>query len=39
MPNVPLSGKGIFQVKIVKPLPFRVKANIAPGQTWLGDYW
>jgi hypothetical protein len=31
-------GKGIFQVKIVKPLPFRVKANIAPGQTWLGDY-
>jgi hypothetical protein len=31
-------GKGIFQVKIVRPLPFRVKADIAPGQKWLGDY-
>jgi hypothetical protein len=31
-------GKGVFQVKIVRPLPFRVKANIAPGQSWLGDY-
>ena len=32
------AGSGIFQVKIVRPLPFRVKANIAPGQKWLGDF-
>ena len=31
-------GQGIFQVKVVRPLPFRVKAIIAPGQEWLGDY-
>ena len=31
-------GKGIFQVKVIRPLPFRVKANIPPGQKWLGDY-
>jgi hypothetical protein len=31
-------GKGIFQVKIVRPLRFRVKASIAPAQKWLGDY-
>ena len=31
-------GKGIFQVKVVRPLAFRVKAIIAPGQKWLGDY-
>jgi hypothetical protein len=31
-------GKGIFQVKVVRPLPFRVKASIAVGQVWLGDY-
>jgi len=31
-------GAGIFQVKIVRPLRFRVKAGIGPGQKWLGDY-
>lgn len=31
-------GKGIFQVNVVRPLPFRVKANVGPGQLWLGDY-
>ncbi len=31
-------GKGIFQVKVVRPLPFRVKDVIAAGQKWLGDY-
>lgn len=31
-------GKGIFQVKVVRPLPFRVKDVITAGQTWLGDY-
>jgi hypothetical protein len=31
-------GKGIFQVKVVRPLSFRVKGVIAPGQKWLGDY-
>jgi hypothetical protein len=31
-------GLGIFQIKILHPLPFRVKAAIAPGQKWLGDY-
>ena len=31
-------GTGIFQVKIVRPLRFRVKASITPGQKWLGDY-
>ena len=31
-------GKGIFQVKVVRRLPFRVKASIAPAQKWLGDY-
>lgn len=31
-------GKGIFQLKVVRPLRFRVKASIAPGQKWLGDY-
>jgi hypothetical protein len=31
-------GSGVFQVEIVRPLRFRVKANITPGQMWLGDY-
>jgi hypothetical protein len=31
-------GKGIFQLKIVRALTFRVKASIATGQKWLGDY-
>ena len=31
-------GSGIFQVKIVRPLRFRVKASIAPGEKWLGDF-
>lgn len=31
-------GKGIFQVKVVRLLPFRVKDTIAPGHKWLGDY-
>jgi len=31
-------GSGIFQVKIVRPLRFRVKATVAPGHKWLGDY-
>jgi hypothetical protein len=30
--------KGIFQLKIVRALTFRVKASIATGQKWLGDY-
>lgn len=28
----------IFQVRLVRPLRFRVKATIAPGQTWPGDF-
>ena len=31
-------GKGIFQVRVVRPLSFKLKANIAPGARWLGDY-
>ena len=31
-------GTGVFQVKIVHPLRFRVKASIAPGQKWLGAF-
>jgi hypothetical protein len=32
------AGSGIFQVNIIRSLPFRVKANIAPGQKWTGDF-
>lgn len=31
-------GTGVFQVKVVRPLPFQVKASVAPGQKWLGGY-
>ena len=31
-------GLGVFQVKIVRPLRFRVKANVAAGACWFGDY-
>lgn len=31
-------GQSIFQLKVVRPLPFRVKAIVGPNQKWLGDY-
>jgi hypothetical protein len=31
-------GEGIFQVKIVRPLRFREKDTVSPGQTWRGNY-
>lgn len=33
-----LPGHGVFQVKIARPLPFKVKAKIGPGEEWRGDY-
>jgi hypothetical protein len=41
-PNGPLEdyppGSGVFQLKITRRLLFRVKANIAPSEKWLGDF-
>jgi hypothetical protein len=31
-------GSGVFQIKVIRPLPFRVKANVPQGQRWLGDF-
>jgi hypothetical protein len=31
-------GSGVFQLNITKRLLFRVKANISPGETWVGDF-
>jgi hypothetical protein len=31
-------GEGIFQIELIRLVRFRVKATIAPGQKWLGDY-
>jgi hypothetical protein len=31
-------GHGVFQLKIIRPLPFKIKAKILPGEEWRGDY-
>ena len=31
-------GNGVFQVKITRALPFKIKAKIGAGEEWRGDY-